>query len=430
MDYSIICIYASEDARWQGQPLPEALMHLLGQSKVPARCLVTRAMAGSYEDGEMASARVEVLSFNMPLKIEIVLPSPEVAELLPRVTEMVDQGIVGVSEMRMVAHKVRQHLIPRHLKVRDVMTLDPMRGRPDWPLSQALEVLLNNDFSGLPVVDQEDRPVGILTDGDLVYRAGIPLRVRLMSQFSDQEIGPLKQSLVGQPVSGVMTSPVVTVGQEQDLHEAADIMLKHGLRRLPVIDDGGVLRGILSRVDIFKAISQHAPDSRDLAQRGIAIANPRRAGDIMLKDIPTVAPETPLKLVIELLGNSAVERVAVLDPEGRLLGLISDQAMLGAFSKHKEGLWDYLMSKISPPDDDHRHAELIRHYRATLAGQVMDRDFASVGEDTPLEEAARLLTEKRIKRLPVLDSRGRLRGILSREVLLRLGAVETRPGQA
>jgi CBS-domain-containing membrane protein len=430
MSYSIICIYASEDARWQGKPLPEALMHLLGQSGLPARCLVTKAIAGSYEDGEMASARVEVLSFNMPLKIEIVLPSPEVAELLPRVTEMVGQGIVGITEMRMVSHKVRQHLIPRHLMVRDVMTPDPQRALADWPLSQALAVLLSHDFSGLPVVDQQDHPVGMLTDGDLVYRAGIPLRVRLMSQFSDQEIGPLKQSLVGQPVSGIMTSPVVTVRRDQHLSEAVDAMLQHGLRRLPVVDDDGVLQGILSRVDIFKAISQHAPDSRDLARKGIAIANPRRAGDIMLKNIPTVAPDTPLKQVIELLGNSAVERVAVLDPEGRLLGLISDQAMLGAFSEHKEGLWAYLMRKISPPDDDHRHSEMIRHYRATQAGQVMDRDFASVNEDTPLEEAARLLTEKRIKRLPVLDPRGRLRGMLSREALLRLGAVETRPGQA
>lgn len=179
MEYSIIHIFASEEARWEGRPLADALMGLLREGRLAARCLVTRAMAGCYEDGEVATSRVEVLSFNLPLKIEIVLPSSEVEGLLPRISAMVSQGIVGVTAMRAVSHKVKRHLIPRHLKVRQVMTPDPRRALPSWPLSQALEILLASGFSGLPVVDGQDRPVGILTDGDLVYRAGIPIRVRL-----------------------------------------------------------------------------------------------------------------------------------------------------------------------------------------------------------------------------------------------------------
>ncbi|MFH1033097.1 MAG: DUF190 domain-containing protein [Pseudomonadota bacterium] len=428
MEYSIICIYASEEARWQGRPLADALMQLLREGQMAARCLVTRGVAGCYEDGEMASGRVEVLSFNLPLKIEIVLPAAEAAELLPRVTEMVEQGLVGVSPLNMVAHKVKQHLVPPHLKVRDVMNPEPRSVRPDQPLSQALEILLGSDFSGLPVVDGQGRPLGMLTDGDLLYRAGIPIRVRFMASFADQEVGPFLQGLSGKTVGQIMTAPAVTVAGEQPLGQAVQTMLSHGLRRLPVVDEAGLLKGMLSRVDIFRAIGQHAPLLRRLRNNGVSLAQARRAGDAMLRNTPTASPETPLEEVIKLLGNSSVERVAVLDQQGRLLGLISEQAMLPAFAGHKPGLWHFLMSKLAPQEEGERQAELIRHYQDTKAGQVMESEFASVAEETPLEEAAALMTEKRIKRLPVLDGQGRLRGMLSREALLRLGAAPAPAG--
>ncbi len=429
LEYSVICIYASEDARWEGKPLADALMRLLQNGQLAARCLVTRAIAGCYEGGEVATQRVEVLSYNLPLKIEIVLPTPEVEALLPRILEMVGEGVVGVTEMRMVAHKVKHHLVPRHLKVRDVMTPNPKLVQPDTPLSRALDILLSSDFTGLPVVDQQGRPVGIITDGDLLYKAGIPIRVRLLAQFAADEVSSLRESLAHKQAKEIMTAPLVTVHQDQYLFEAVDAMLKRGLRRLPVVDAGGVLVGILSRIDIFKAISKEAPDSRRLQSNGIVFSEPCRAIDVMRKDTPTVSPDAPLEQVINLLGNSAIERVAVVDAQGKLLGLISDHAMLGAFSEHKEGLWDYLVRKMSSKEVGERHAELIRQYRSTRAGQVMEEDFPSVGQDTTLEEAARIMTDKRVKRLPVLDAQGHLLGMLRREALLRLEPGDGAPGK-
>lgn len=97
MEYRVICIYASEAERWQGRPLYEALTELLRQRRLAARCLVTRALAGYYEDGQVATERLEVLSHNLPLKIEIVLPAAQAEELLPELGTMLDQSIVGVS---------------------------------------------------------------------------------------------------------------------------------------------------------------------------------------------------------------------------------------------------------------------------------------------------------------------------------------------
>ncbi len=423
MEYSVVCIYASEDARWEGRPLADALTGLLRERRLAARSLVTRGIAGCYEDGEMATQRVEVLSYRLPLKIEIILPSPEMEDLLPQITAMVAEGIVGVTALRVVAHKVRHYLVPRHLKVRDVMTPNPQKVQPATPLSQVLEILLSADFTGLPVVDEQERPVGIITDGDLVYRAGIPIRVRLLAQFATHKVGSVKEGLSQRPAKDIMTSPVVTVKEEQYLFEAVDTMLKRGLRRLPVVDAGGALAGILSRIDIFKSISKEAPASGKLQGTGTALSEIHLARDAVRGDTPTVSPDASLDQVIKLLGNSAIERVAVVDGQGKLLGLISDRAMLNAFAEHKEGIWDFLMRKLSMQEVGERHAELIRRYRSSQAGQVMEEDFPGVREDTTLEEAARLMTERRVKRLPVLDAQGRLLGMLRREALLRLGAV-------
>lgn len=61
----------------------------------------------------------------MPLRIDIVLPASEADRILPAVQEMVADGIVSVTDLHVVSHKTQKHLIPRHLRVRDVMTASP-----------------------------------------------------------------------------------------------------------------------------------------------------------------------------------------------------------------------------------------------------------------------------------------------------------------
>jgi|DewCreStandDraft_4_1066084.scaffolds.fasta_scaffold37991_2 CBS domain-containing protein len=420
MEYKAICIYTNEDARWQGKPLADAVINLLRERRLAARCLVTRAIAGCDENGETATQRVEVLSYNLPIRIEIILPAAEVEGLLTAVAEMVTEGVVGVSNLQVVSHKVRHRLIPRQMKVRDVMTPAPKRTSPEATLDQVLEILLKSDFTGLPVVDDNQRPVGIITDGDLLYRAGIPIRVRLLAEFANDDIQTVKLGVAHRLAKEVMTTPVVTVEQDQFLFEAVATMLKRDLRRLPVVDAKGALVGILSRIDIFKAINRQAPTTSRLQGNGVILSQLRQAGDAMRKDTPTVSPDTPLEEVIKLLGNSAIERVAVVDGQGGLLGLISDRAMLEAFSEHKQGIWDYLVRKMSSKEMGRHHSRLIRQYRVTTAGQVMETKFPSVRADTPLEEAVQIMTDQHLKRLPVLDEQGKFLGMLRREALLRL----------
>jgi PII-like signaling protein len=73
LQYKVIEIFTNEEARWQGQPLYSAVVQHVSDLKIAARCMVTRGIEGSYESGEIATGRLEVLSYNMPVRITIVL---------------------------------------------------------------------------------------------------------------------------------------------------------------------------------------------------------------------------------------------------------------------------------------------------------------------------------------------------------------------
>ena len=128
--YKKIEIFTSEEARWEGRPLYDAIVQLVHDLKIAARCLVTRGIEGSYESGEIATGRLEVLSYNMPVRITIIVPAAESERILSKAEEMVTDGIVAVQDLSVISHKTRGLLMPRDTRVRDLMTPNPEKGQP------------------------------------------------------------------------------------------------------------------------------------------------------------------------------------------------------------------------------------------------------------------------------------------------------------
>ena len=157
--YKKIEIFTSEEARWQGRPLYAAIVQFVHDLKIAARCLVTRGIEGSYESGEIATGRLEVLSYNMPMRITIIVPAVESERILSKAEEMVTDGIVAVQDLSVISHKTRGLLIPRHTRVRDIMTPTPKKVNLDTSLDEVARLLLSSTFTGLPVVDGRE-PAG------------------------------------------------------------------------------------------------------------------------------------------------------------------------------------------------------------------------------------------------------------------------------
>ena len=128
--YKKIEIFTSEEARWQGQPLYDAIVQFVHDLKIAARCLVTRGIEGSYESGEIATGRLEVLSYNMPVRITIIVPAVRVREDLVEGRGDGHRRHRGGSGFEVISHKTRGILIPRQTRVRDIMTPTPQKVEP------------------------------------------------------------------------------------------------------------------------------------------------------------------------------------------------------------------------------------------------------------------------------------------------------------
>jgi CBS domain-containing protein len=144
--------------------------------------------------------------------------------------------------------------------VADVMTRNPVTVRPDTPLDQVIAILAQQQISGLPVLDQADRLVGVISEADLMWQlTGVlpPTYVTLLDSVVMVK-NPLsaardRHRALGQTVGEVMTSPATSVVAAATLPAAAQLMHDH--RRLPVVDGEGHLVGIVTRIDIIRTMA-------------------------------------------------------------------------------------------------------------------------------------------------------------------------------
>ncbi|MCU0571998.1 MAG: DUF190 domain-containing protein [Syntrophobacteraceae bacterium] len=421
LKYKVIEIFTGEEARREGKPLYSAVVEAVNGLKIAARTMVTRGIEGSYENGEMATGKIEVLSYNLPVRITIVLPAADFDRALSRVTEMVTDGIVATLDVTVVSHKTRGLLMPKQTRVREIMTLDPSKVGTSTPLDEVARILLSSAFTGLPVVDEQSRPVGVISQGDLIYKAGMPMRLGLLAASEGERIGPVLESLAARKAGEVMTRPAITVAEDDFVTDAVALMLERGVKRFPVVDAEGKLAGMLSRVDVFRTAMRECPDWKAFQQRDIQIEGLLHVSDIMRRDVHTVAPDTPVEEVLRTIDCNDIQRVCVVDRDGTFLGLISDRDLLIAFSDCHPGIWDYFVGKIPFTERGRRHRELREYLRARTAAEVMSTDIVTIREDAPIEEAIRVMLDGAIKRLPVLDEEGKFRGMISRDSLLHVG---------
>jgi len=421
LKYNVIEIFTSEEVRWQGKPLHLAIIDHVRNAKIAARCLVAKGVAGSYENGEIASTSLEILSLNMPLKIEIIFPAAELNAILPGIEEMVTDGIVVVEDMDIRSHRTKERLIPRQIQVKDVMTPAPTCVIVSTPVDEIVRLLLNSAFNSVPVVDGKNCPIGIVTQDDLITRAGMPIRLGLLSHLDQNKTASYLEAFAQKTAGEVMTAPVISVDRDQRLGDAVDLMLKHHLKRMPVVNAAGRLEGILSRFDVFRTITKEAPKWEAMGAANVKVDNMHFVRDVMNRETHTVSLDTPVAELIRIIDDNNIRRIVVVDDTQRLLGLISDRDLLGAFAEHRAGLWDFLMVRLPFQEMAHKHKELIRQTTMKTAADVMKTDVLTVREDTRIEEAIRIMAEKGIKRLPVIDEKGIFKGIVSRDAVLRAG---------
>jgi CBS domain-containing protein len=144
------------------------------------------------------------------------------------------------------------------MKAVDVMTTSPVSVSPQNSIRHAIQIMLHRKVSGLPVLDDDGRLVGIITEGDLLRRMelGIAAFVALPSEppVTDEAEARAYVKSHGWSVADVMTRDPVTVEESMPIHRIAAMMSEQRIKRMPVMR-GGDLVGIVSRADLLHAVA-------------------------------------------------------------------------------------------------------------------------------------------------------------------------------
>lgn len=142
--------------------------------------------------------------------------------------------------------------------VKDIMTSDVTTVSEGDNVEKCAKLLMETNYSGLPVTNAKGQVVGIVTESDLIKRASrikVPAALELLGGLiyldsPNKYMEELKQAM-SQFVGEMMTKKVVTVTPDDTIERAATVMLEKNIKRLPVVDSLGKLVGIISRRDIM-----------------------------------------------------------------------------------------------------------------------------------------------------------------------------------
>ncbi|MFN3326631.1 MAG: CBS domain-containing protein [Bryobacteraceae bacterium] len=143
------------------------------------------------------------------------------------------------------------------MKACEVMTREPVTVAPETTVGEIARLLTERRISGVPVVDSENKLVGIITETDLFPKEkGVPFSmVRLPSLFDQwldpEQIREFYEASKGRQARDVMTKDVASVGPEDDIGTAAKIMMNRHVNRIPVVENGKLI-GIITRQDLIR----------------------------------------------------------------------------------------------------------------------------------------------------------------------------------
>jgi CBS domain-containing protein len=171
------------------------------------------------------------------------------------------KGQVNVSEedlMRVHARALdhaRRRVRPGS-SVADLMTKDVVTVKKTTTLDETARRLSGLRISGMPVVDDEDRVIGVIGELDIMMARQGRRRIGIRDLVRRITGEPVPKRKEGNHVGDVMSEPPITIKKNADVLEAARILDARRIKRLPVVDDQGKLIGVISRADVVRGMSK------------------------------------------------------------------------------------------------------------------------------------------------------------------------------
>ncbi len=247
------------------------------------------------------------------------------------------------------------------MKVEDFMEKNVVVIREDELASKARAIFRELGIKSLPVVDENDKLSGIITISDLIK---LPTKTGFL-------------------VKDIMSKDVVFTYPNEDILDAARLMLKNRIGRLPVIDEKRNVLGILTMHNVLEAIHRHAIKEKI-----------KFVHEIMTKNVVKVGINENINKLIEIMSTYQFGGIPVVKNE-KVIGIITRSTLI------RRGF-----IRLSLDDMPPKHVPLKK---------LMTTPVITIKQNETVRKALEIMVEKEIGRLPVVNEANRLVGIISRD---------------
>ena len=143
------------------------------------------------------------------------------------------------------------------LLAKDIMTKKVVTVGKDTTLTELAKLLMKNKISGVPVIDEEKRLVGIVSEADIIVeKSSLPFPLSFSFAFLDKCESYTKNTkdFLNIRVEEIMSADVKTAREDMTVSKVVNIMINNNINRLPVINSDNKLVGIITRADIMKSM--------------------------------------------------------------------------------------------------------------------------------------------------------------------------------
>jgi CBS-domain-containing membrane protein len=173
------------------------------------------------------------------------------------------KGPVSISEddLKRIYDIAQKHALERRTKkisVRRTMTMEVVTVKRETDIRVAADLLTKHRISGMPVIDDADRVIGVIGEADILAVAGLTGEHKGFRNVLRHLLGepvPVRKGSGG-TVGELMSSPAITTTPETDIRDVAAVLDDRRIKRLPVVDEQGRLVGVVSRADIIRLLGQ------------------------------------------------------------------------------------------------------------------------------------------------------------------------------
>ena len=189
------------------------------------------------------------------LTIDVEISDNDIYEAMKDIQGYLDITPADLKEIYKFAYRHALQRITQAVRAHDIMTTQVFSVNRTTPVMEVAELMAEKTVSGIPVLEEDGKVAGIISEKDFLSHMGSRDKTHFMAVVAEclKGKGCVAMPIRSQKAEDIMTSPAVTVKEDTSVIEIANLFTEKNINRIPVINEEGRLKGIVSRADIVRA---------------------------------------------------------------------------------------------------------------------------------------------------------------------------------